>query len=720
MVIASATLDVDELAAVVEHLISLRVSPRCRWATMPLFPSRHGVVPVAVEDDFPLVFGGFRVLTSTVVAYERAPELSADIVRSVSVASRADTITDSIVADRWWADATEAIAVNGTAGWRFTYAFDDGTSTETFTTESIVWQWDPGVVASVTVTASGGTDSALELAEAVVELDPATVDRIGDTDLADQAAADLDEVWGSGSGESPLPDGSTARWSWAIGTQGDQFCTSFASGSSGSSSCQPLSQVLNLASQARAVIDQSIMEDLQMGVIVAGADDMVVPAAGTPGDLAEVVVPNDADGTRLLVWVGSADAPARFDVVVDGAIVETLDLADGVAGIEESEPVPPVSEGEAATGDEVVGVEIDVAANPSAQSLGIAEAFSVESSGGNERISWVIGTHEGESYIVADGEATFAALLPDDVTVLKPIELPDGTLWTYVVARDIPPCATLMGLSEVTTQGTDETTGGPGLVVWPIEGTADGWSLVFDRPDADIREAQLQLPDIEGSIAWPEAFCGDAADSGEAAGEALSLADLDPGTLSAMAADGLLVDAVTLPAGLEFTGSEGNAAVDFWRFESEGPESSIAIGVWTGDEDVPEVSEDATPVDLDGRQVWVDDVGAEIRVAYPVDGRLVEVVGRNVEVDVLLDVMADLEVLASVRNSGATPSLAEAEAALDGLAFTDALRVATEAGWQIRVSILNGQDQDLEADERFNRVNVSYTDGGKITVVAIG
>jgi hypothetical protein len=278
--------------------------------------------------------------------------------------------------------------------------------------------------------------------------------------------------------------------------------------------------VLNLAAQAPAVIDQGIMDDLQMGVIVAGADDVVVPAAGTTGDVNEVVVPNDADGTRLLVWVGPADAPARFDVLVGGEVVETLDLADGVAGIEESEPVPPVSEGEEAT-EGVVGIEIDVAANPSAQSLGIAEGFSVEASGGNERIAWVIGTHEGETYIVADGEATFAALLPDDVTVLKPVDLPDGTLWTYVVARNVPPCAELMGLiSSGNSTAAYETTGGPGLVVWPIEGTADDWGLIFDRPDADIRELQLQLPDIEGSIPWPDTFCGDAATAAPTVAEA--------------------------------------------------------------------------------------------------------------------------------------------------------------------------------------------------------
>lgn len=520
MVIASATLDVDELAAVVEQIdLSAGIAEVSLGDETTLPESARGLAPVAVEDDFPSVFGGFRALTSTIVGYERAPELSADVLASVSVASRADTIADSIAADRWWASDTEAIEVNGAAGWQFTYDFDDGTSTESFTTESVVWQWDTGVVASVTATASGGTVSTLELAEAVVELDAATIDGISDGALADQAAADFDEVWGSGTGESPLPGGSVAAWSWAVGTQGDDFCTSFASGSSGASSCQPFSQVLNLAAQAPAVIDQGIMEDLQMGVIVAGADDMVVPAAGTPGDLAEVVVPNDADGTRLLVWVGPSDAPAHFDVLVGGEVVETLDLADGVAGIEESEPVPPVSEGEEAT-EGVVGIEIDVAANPSAQSLGIAEGFSVEASGGNERIAWVIGTHEGETYIVADGEATFAALLPDDVTVLKPVELPDGTVWTYVVARYVPPCVTLLGLSEVTTQGTDETTGGPGLVVWPIEGTADGWSLVFDRPDADIREAQLQLPDVEGSIAWPETFCGDAATAAPTVAEA--------------------------------------------------------------------------------------------------------------------------------------------------------------------------------------------------------
>lgn len=727
MIAASRVLSADELVAVADGLDLSAGIDRITLGDGADRPAAlEGFDVVAVSNGFPSMFASFRAPEGPLVAYERAETISSSMVESVAVwSSPGDLTADSVAADRWWASSAEPVQVGGNNGWLFTYDFGDINGNDTDAGDmnrihTVTWQWAPGVLASVTSATQGGGEFALEVADAVVELDPALLDDIREGALTSQSTGDFDEVWGTGTGQSTA-DGSTVDWSWAIGTQGDQFCTALSEGSGTAGGCSSISQFLDQLANAPIVVSQSGGENLQMGVIAAGPDHIVLPAEGTPGELTEVLLPDDADGTRLLVWVGPADAPARFDALVDGRDAIVLDIADGVV----VEEWFSNEDGVETTLEEPIGTEtefpmVDVASHPVAQELGIADDFSLEASGGNGRVFWVIGTHEGESYIVADGEATFAALLPDDVTVLNPTELPDGTVWTYVVARDVPECASLTGLDPAVGGQPDETTGGPGLVVWPIEGTADGSSLVFDRPDAEIREAQLQLPDVEGSIAWPDTFCGDAADSDEAAGEALSLADLDVAVLASMAAQGILVNEVVLPPGIGFVGGEGNIAAQFWRFESDGSGSTISMGVWDGGGDIREIAQDATPVDLDGRQVWVEDFGTEIRVAYPVDGLLVEVVGRNVEVDVLLDVMAGIVWLGPVDGSGASPTLEEVRQVLDGLAFTDALRVATEAGWRVAPIVPGNEPEERPSIDIPHLVTLTVTEGEVTSVDEVG
>jgi hypothetical protein len=663
MVLASDSLDVDQLVAVADSLDLSAGIDEVTFSDEAALPAAiRDLEVVAVDDGFPTLFM-FRNPDGPVVAYQRAETISSTAVESVSVSSSAGTLTDSLMADRWWASSAELVDVAGEPAWLLTYEFGQGgdTGEAVVRVHSVAWQWAPGVVAAVSAATTGDSELAVDVAQAVVELDPALLDDAQGEALANQASADLDEVWGSGAGTTDVA-GSSAAWAWAIGLQDGQFCTSLFVGSGGSSSCEPLAQLLNRVPDAPIVVGQSgEMDSIQFGVIAAGPDHIVLPAEGTPGELTEVLVPNDADGTRLLVWVGPAGAPARFDALVDGRDPIVLDIGDGVMGVEETEPA---EDGDSATEEEAVGVESPTAG---------AEFDVVWQTGTGADVSsdvaqpaefaWAVGT-QGDQFCAAltgsNGESVSCQPLEAvwSASIAGPVEIDqldvEGMRLVVIAARDNHVVSTDDRGELTQTSVVDDATR-TRLVVW--FGPAD--------------PAPVFLLGFGGASPATDAA------------EALSLADLDVAVLASMATEGILVDEVVLPPGVEYTTSEGNGAAQFWRFESEDSESSIAIGVWGGGEDVREVSEDATPVDLDGRPVWVDDFGTEIRIAYPVDGLLVEVVGRNVEVDVLLDVMADIVWLGPVDDSGATPTLEEARGALEGLDFTDALRVATESGWSV-------------------------------------
>jgi hypothetical protein len=433
-------------------------------------------------------------------------------------------------------------------------------------------------------------------------------------------------------------------------------------------------------------------------VIAAGPDHIVQPADGTDGDVVtEVLVPNDADGTLLIVWVGPADTPARFDALVDGRDPIVLDLGDGVAATEET---IPAEDGDSATEEEAVGVDAPTAGDEFDVVWQTGTGADVSSDVAQPaEFAWAVGSSGDEFCAALTGSSgASVSCQPLEVvwsaSVAGPVEIEEidveGMRLVVIAARDNHVVSTDNRGELTSTSVVDDATR-TRLVVW--FGSADP-APVF------------------------QLLFGGATPATDAA-EARSLADLDVAVLASMAAEGILVDEVVLPPGVEYTTSEGNGAAQFWRFESEGSESSIAIGVWGGGGDVREVSEDATPVDLDGRPVWVDDFGTEIRIAYPVDGLLVEVVGRNVEVDVLLDVMADVVWLGPVAGS-ATPTLEEASGALEGLDFTDALRVATEAGWRVAPTIAGQERGDRPAIVIPHLVTLTVTDGIVTSVDEVG
>lgn len=63
---------------------------------------------------------------------------------------------------------------------------------------------------------------------------------------------------------------------------------------------------------------------------------------------------------------------------------------------------------------------------------------------------------------------------------------------------------------------------------------------------------------------------------------------------------------------------------------------------------------------------------------------------------------------------------AAANEALVGLSLDEAVKVAEELGWEVRVSRLDGEEQILTADLRTNRVNVAVVDGAVIGVESVG
>lgn len=523
-VLASRSLDVDTLIAVAD---ALDLSGGLAQVTLDgdaMPEAARGLETVDVEDGFPSIFAGFRGgADSTIVGYQRLETISSDIVEQVTVTARSGSIDDGLLADRWWSTSAEQVEVAGEPAWLLTYVFDDSADEASvqYRSYTVTWQWEPGVMASTTLTTAGDPGLALDLAAAVVELDPASVDGIEQQGLEGRSTEDFDEVWGSGTGDSTLSEGSTVPWSWAVGIQDGEFCSALSSGQGGFSSCQPLSSLLDLVGQAPAVVDQGAlipdgMDDaagVEFGVIVAGASDVVVPSGDTPGEFAEVVLPNDADGTRLLVWVGPADGPARFDVVVDGDVVATLDLADGAPAIEaEALPVDGDAAANFAPADEAEAAPtVDVAANPSAQSLGIADDFVTEATGETAGIAWAIGTSDDDWYLVTEGDAVLAAgLTPDGANVLRPYESADGEVRSLVVTHGLPSCAQIVSMSvDPIAETLAALADGTLVTVAVVRGEAQGWTMQLGSVDRDAVIGGVDLPDIEGSVPWPEALCGE-------------------------------------------------------------------------------------------------------------------------------------------------------------------------------------------------------------------
>ena len=69
---------------------------------------------------------------------------------------------------------------------------------------------------------------------------------------------------------------------------------------------------------------------------------------------------------------------------------------------------------------------------------------------------------------------------------------------------------------------------------------------------------------------------------------------------------------------------------------------------------------------------------------------------------------------------GEVNQIEQIRATLVGLAFVDAEKVATDAGWRLRRTEIDGKAAIVTCDYRTDRINVSVVDGIVTEVAGIG
>ncbi len=386
-------------------------------------------------------------------------------------ASRGD-LGREVLGMRWWTSAIEEVSVGGQPGVLLDLSEAFGGDTGGLTGHSVIWTVRPGVVGTLS---SYGRDDSLdivELAASTVELDEETWDRYVAASR-DQSAGveEFDDVFGRS--EGTVGD---SEYVWVLGLQGENLCFNVQSGSGGYGTCQERISIEAPAGSART-IDSSFGDEFAHVLIAA---DPVV------GDVVEVegrytIERVDADGIAWYVAIGDRDIRPTFDVIVDGAVVTTLEAA-----------VEATAEGAMPTTDAV-------------RELGLDSMEPLFASFDDPELIWWFGEHEGRACVVTDGAAAEATCVaPDDVMVFPTVSLPDGAR-TIVVLRDAPTCATarvavedLQAISEV---ATDEHV----YSFWMVPRKPAG---MFVELTGDGARQTFPLPQPGDTASWPGDTCG--------------------------------------------------------------------------------------------------------------------------------------------------------------------------------------------------------------------
>ncbi len=470
---ASKSLTEAELIAVVENL-------EVDVAAGTAAPIETGLELVATENATP--FDSFRGADEGyLVAYERSPEALSE---SLVVTSRVGELRSERAALQWWGAQTEDVTVNGRPGYTASLdgiIGDPAEEQDGFTSRTVVWTPSNGVVASVIYFGNNPDFDIVEVASAAVELDDDTWAAYQQQAAAVSAnSADFSEIYLGGEGSV-----GDEAFAFVLGLQGGQLCFDLASGSGSTGSCGGGSTSVDDPTEAR-VIDNGFGDTLASVVIVAGADvDEIVVA----GDDYVTFAGGRDSGEQFFVAVGPSNVQPRFDVIVDGEVVATLE-----AGVEE------LSAGEEA-------FALDVASNPSAQASGIAD-LDVIANLGDDRVPVAFGTKGNDLCIVTFGEAVSAGCAPaNDFVVFGPVQLEDGTSRTHVVLdiSTIPCIDTSIGVSFSGSVPWVGQTGGNDWVVAAIEGPAEGINVEITTTSGTTEV--VELPDIEGTGTWPADIC---------------------------------------------------------------------------------------------------------------------------------------------------------------------------------------------------------------------
>lgn len=477
--LVSSSFDQDRLVAIAADL---EIDPaRGRAAVRP--PDDLGLELLAEESSGPFGLNG-RGGDGWVIGYERSAD--GEVFESLTVTTTRGDLDSQRSSQLWWGAAVEAVTVDGRPGFR---SIIDYGQSDLVVGSTVVWAPEDGIVAFLSHTGSEpGADpdfDVVAVAGSLVELDDdawaSVLDSANDRRLGTDA---YDAVYGETSGETPEGVG----YQWVIGEKAGDLCFDLQLEEDGSGSCQPPVQTLPEPGTART-IDNMFGQTVTAVVIAASTDVEVVLETNGLAPLERA----DGDGVVYWIYVGRPDVQPTFTVIVDGEPVGTVEAAAEVPGDGPAAPDGPPS--------------VDVASNPSALALGIADDFeligSTEEAGD---LRWAVGRVGSDLCVVTDGATVGAGCQPAaDVIVFKPMQLPDGSDLTFIVMTDPPPCLELGGLSAVTTTtSTAFSDRAATTLVMHASGVAEGWRLLmFEGAD----EVWIDLPDVEGTTTWPAAAC---------------------------------------------------------------------------------------------------------------------------------------------------------------------------------------------------------------------
>ncbi len=473
LLVGSRTRSVDELVAIADELRVETPEASDQHPSVTV-PERLGLERIASATGVP--FQGFDpALAGTegsLVGYEQ-PTTDATLV----LISRAGQLGDELPGLLFWALTVEEITVNGRPGLDATFRLPSIDLPTTLRT--ISWAPAEGLVASLT---QSGPDSSIDLvalAESVRELDDATWEQYRSGAASSiPREPDLDEVYGAGDGDVGSVD-----YSWTLGVRGEDLCITLFTGGRSTGSCMVLDHV-EVAPEPARLVHRGVGNQLS-DVLIAAAPFVEVVVETTGAGVTERV---DGGGLRWFVWVGAPEDEPRFDVVVDGEVIDQLD-GEAVEEIDLAEPA------------------FDIAGHAPAQAMGITEGFELLMTGTEETITWALGRSGSDLCLLTEGEAVTASCLPEnDLMVFRPPGLTEGEDTSHVLVQNVPACLELGGIDQLTTAGSTssfEPDSSYELLVVP--GLAQGWRLsLLARNGAEVL---VDLPDIEGSESWPELLC---------------------------------------------------------------------------------------------------------------------------------------------------------------------------------------------------------------------
>lgn len=414
-------------------------------------------------------FDAFRASTEgSLIGYE-----GADATDFLVLSTGRGDLDREVVVLRWWMAEVNAVTVGGRPGY-LTEPSPDLTGTG----RTLIWAPADGIVANLTHFAADPTgDLAADLvplAERAVELDDAAWEALlaefGTGGTADVGVDEFDEIYGESSGS--IDD---VRYSWVLGLQGDQLCFRLADPDGSMSTCQPRRGLEPPAGSART-IDNAFGDAVAEVVIVA--DPVVEQVIETSGGY--VVERVDADGLSWFVAVGPTTVQPRFDVIVDGDLVATLEAAvEGTA-----EPLPPLEELSAAV------------------ELGLTE-LEVLVSGVDDDLTWWLG-HDGEALclVTTAGAETAGCSVESDLTPFAPVATGAGER-TFVVVRDVPSCVDAIALDvdgAASVAGVESS--GRTYDVWSAPGDGVRWQFEVVVAGSTDR---VDVPATGGP--WPADLC---------------------------------------------------------------------------------------------------------------------------------------------------------------------------------------------------------------------